>query len=429
MTTYGIPLAIQPPPAHRAPSVGMRARASSWRVIHACEHARDVLPVVEGQIAAGMRPYVVTPQGAGAAEVYLSGEESGEPQPLSLLRCWQHVRAWRRSILECDPERSADLVHAHSFAAGMAAIRSCACVVYDLRDCIEDSAVSTGQCEPGSWIGRSFRAAEQFILSRAAAVIVHSLGMKKAAADLGTPAENIFIIPDPLPHEDPPLEGASGLPEVIAPLPQAVTFLAPQTGGIASDSHDQATRIALEAFAQAVREVPACRLAVELSAGDLRALEREAVRLGISERVCFPDAAAMSAAWRIADVVLAFGAPGGSLAARHPNLVCLKAMRNGIALLAADLPPNRDASPDGCGCLWFAPNNPRDLGCRMAFLAANAGFRKAVANTGQLHLLETRNIAVIGRKYAEAYRHAASRRKPAGKGPGVAVLKPAASCG
>lgn len=266
-----IPLAIRPQAAYRAP-VGAKACAASWRVIHACERARDVLPVVESQVTVGMRPYVVTPQGAGAAEVYLSGLEQEEPRSLSLLRSWQDVRNWRRSILECEPERSADLVHAHSFTGGMAAVRCCACVVYDLRDCIEDYAIAAGQCEPGSWMGRSFRAAEQFILSRAAAVIVHSLEMKKVAAELGVSAEEIYLIPDPLPLED---ESALATPtqaEELDSTPNAVTLLVP-------------------------------------------------------------------------------------------------------------------------------------------------------------HLLETRNMAAIGRKYAEAYRYAANRRKPAGKDPGVAVLRPAASCG
>jgi glycosyltransferase involved in cell wall biosynthesis len=391
-------------------------------VIHACEHARDVLPVVEGQLAAGMRPYVVTPGGGGAAEVYLTSKDQEEPNTLSLLRCWQDVRNWRKSILACDPEFSADLVHAHSFTAGMAAVRSCACVVYDLHDCVEDFAVVTGQCEPGSWMGRSFRAAEQFILARAAAVVVHSLGMKKAAEELGAPPENIFLIPDPLPHEEAPIDAIPA--EALDPAPRTVNFLVPQLAGAAGECDAQAARVALEAFAQAIREVPGCRLVVVSHPS----VEREVARLGISGRVFFLDGGATAAAWQVAHIVLAFG-PADALAARHPNPICLKAMRHGIALLAADVLPNRDASPEGRGCLWFDPNNPRDLGSRMAFLAANAGFRKAIGNGGRLHLLETRNVAVIGRKYVEAYRHAASRRKPAGKGPGVAILRPAASCG
>jgi hypothetical protein len=81
-----------------------------------------VLPLVEGQIAAGMRPYIVTPQGAGSAELYLARPDQEQVRTFSLLRSWQDVRNWRKSILECEPESSADLVHAHAFSAGMAAI-------------------------------------------------------------------------------------------------------------------------------------------------------------------------------------------------------------------------------------------------------------------------------------------------------------------
>src|ERR1043166_3732657 len=177
-----------------------------WRVIHACEYARDVLPVVEGQVAIGMRPFIVTPQGAGSAELYLSGGNHDQPRSLSLLRSWQDVRNWRKSLLDCAPETTSDIVHAHCFAAGMAAVRNCSCVVYDLNACIEEMAIAARLCEPGSWMGRSFRVAEQFVLSRAAAVIVHSQGMKQAAIERGTPLENIFLVPDPLDGEEgPPL--------------------------------------------------------------------------------------------------------------------------------------------------------------------------------------------------------------------------------
>ncbi|HEU5415968.1 MAG TPA: glycosyltransferase, partial [Candidatus Angelobacter sp.] len=186
--------------------LGQGVRPRAWRVIHACEFARDVLPVVEGQVASGMRPYIVTPQGEGTAELYLSGGRQEQPRSLSLLRSWQDVRTWRKSILDCDPENSADLVHTHCFAAGMAAVRNIGGVVYDLRACIEELAMSAGQCDHGSWMGRSFRVAEQFVLARAAAVIVHSSGMKQAALDRGASSESIFLIPDPLPFaEDSPL--------------------------------------------------------------------------------------------------------------------------------------------------------------------------------------------------------------------------------
>jgi hypothetical protein len=177
----GFQAKLQSGQAKGAAGTASRGGTKLWRVIHACEYARDVLPVVEGQVAAGMRPYIVTPQGAGTAEMYLSGGNQDEPRTLSLLRSWQDVRNWRKSLLDCEPETSSDLVHAHCFAAGMAAVRSCSCVVYDLGACIEEMAISAELCESSSWMARSFRVAEQFVLTRAAAVIVHSDGLKQAA--------------------------------------------------------------------------------------------------------------------------------------------------------------------------------------------------------------------------------------------------------
>src|SRR5262249_49412736 len=259
-----------------------------------------------------------------------------------------------------------------------------------------------------------------------AAVIVHSLGLQKAAENLGALRENIFVIPDPLPHEDAPVDPVPAA--ALNPAPRTVNFLVPQLTGVTNECNAQAARVALEAFARAIHEVPRSRLVMESHPGVISGLEREAARLGIAGRVFLLDAG-KAAAWQVAHIVLAFAPPGDSMAALHPNPACLKAMRNGLALLAADAPPNRDVSPEGRGCIWFDPKDSRDLGCRMAFLAANTSFRRSLGNSGRLHLLETRNIAAIGRKYAEAYRRAASRRKPAGKGPGVVILRPAASCG
>src|SRR5215467_13522094 len=226
-------------------------RIKIWRVLHACEYARDVLPVVEGQVALGMRPFIVTPQGAGSAELYLSGGNHDQPRSLSLLRSWQDVRNWRKSLLDCAPETTADMVHAHCFAAGMAAVRNCSCVVYDLNACIEEMAIAAGLCEPGSWMGRSFRVAEQFVLSRAAAVIVHSIGLKEAALERGAPSENIFLVPDPIQGEDdPPLfPDTDFLARRYGLAPETVSFFVPQFAGDHTAELSPAAISALEGFA------------------------------------------------------------------------------------------------------------------------------------------------------------------------------------
>lgn len=400
------------------------ARVRAWRVLHACEFARDVLPVAEGQVAVGMFPYIVTPQGAGAAELYLSGKDPGPVRPISLLRSWQDVRNWRKAILDCAPETTADLVHAHSFASGMAAVRCCPCVVYDLQACIDELALDSGQCNPGSWIGRSFRAAEQFVLSRAATVIVHSLGMKDAAQERGAPLENIFLVPDPLLPEEEPV---AAIAVAGAAEPETITFLAPQPTTLREKMMDSSLLV-LEAFAMARQELLGARLLLETTTSLRSTLLERVAALEITGQVRLIAAADIATAWRSAQVVIALGnAPAAAVTARRENEICLKTMRQGLALLAADLARNRDASPSGRGCLWFEANNARDLGGRMVFLARHPDFRAALARTGRAHLMETRNCAVIGRAYDEAYCYAAGRKRSAGSGPGLSALNPAAN--
>jgi len=414
-------------------SVSEATRARAWRVIHACEYARDVLPLVEGQLAAGMRPYIVTPEGEGSAELYLAGRPQDERRPLSLLRSWQDVRNWRKSILDCDPANSADLVHAHSFAAGMAAVRTIGGVVYDLTSCIEELAISAGQCETGSWMARSFRVAEQFVLSRAAAVIVHSLSMKDAALERGAPSENIFVIPDPLPSEDDHALAAFSSTSAdflrrFGLNADTVTFLVPQFATVTATALTATQLAILESFAQAVREHPHFHMLLEGVPSPLlgEVIRNRASGLGVQAHLAFIEPDQAAEAWHSADVVIATGdLPSDPLLAKRPDQICLYAMRYGKTLLAADHPRNRETSPDGRGCLWFEHNNPSDLAFRLAFLGHNPEFRAALGTTARNYIRESRSSAAIGKKYQEAYRHAFSRRKSTGPGAGMASLQPA----
>jgi glycosyltransferase involved in cell wall biosynthesis len=431
----------QPSPSRFPSEVGSDVRSSArigakprnWRVIHACEYARDVLPVVEGQVTAGMRPYIVTPQGAGTAELYLAKKDLEQRATLSLLRAWQDVRNWRKSILECDPENTSDIVHAHSFAAGMAAVRGFSCVVYDLTSCIEEMAIASGQCEPGSWMGRSFRVAEQFVLTRAEAVIVHSLGMKSAVEERGAPKEGVFLIPEPLSFEEEILLPKSdflkpdSFYERLGVPAGATTYFVPQFLTDEGEALGTAALSVLEAFALLVGELPGSRLLVGATRARAALFASHLERLGIRDQVLLVEDDLVSAAMRNVDVLIAMEqVPADLTIARQPNEVCLDGLRLGVALLAADVPRNRDASPDGRGCLWFNSDDVRDLSHRMAFLGSNPDFRSALANSGRTCIFETRNSAAVGRKYDAAYRYAINRKKSGGRS-NMASLQPAVS--
>src|SRR3954464_10211822 len=98
--------------------LGVKREVRAWEVVHACDFARDIADVVEAQINAGMRPYLLTVGADTAAKT-------------AILQGWQDVRRWKKAFDESGAHTTPQLIHAHSFSSGMAAVRMGACLVYD----------------------------------------------------------------------------------------------------------------------------------------------------------------------------------------------------------------------------------------------------------------------------------------------------------
>jgi Glycosyl transferase 4-like domain len=156
-----------------------------WRVLHACEKTSEALAIVEAESSVGMNPQMLSRE-------YWNGNARTE---ISLMTAWKDVRDWRHALNEAEAINSLQIVHAHSFASAMAGVRGSIPLVYDFRATLEDIA-SHGNSS-GPWLLRSFRVAEQFALSRAAAVVTHSTEMKEIAAQRGAPIANVFVVPEP----------------------------------------------------------------------------------------------------------------------------------------------------------------------------------------------------------------------------------------
>ncbi|HEY0564409.1 MAG TPA: glycosyltransferase, partial [Terriglobales bacterium] len=168
-----------------------------WEVLHACDHPREILSLFEGQFALGMRPQIATPNGLlSLADVLKESDTAHRPE--SLLGAWNHVRIWRKLLGEADALRGTEVVHAHTFSAGMAAVRAGMCPVYDVSLFIDQSDSVSAAADDKSWLARSFRVAEQFILARAGAVVVHTPAMQAEAVRRGATADTLFEVPDPL---------------------------------------------------------------------------------------------------------------------------------------------------------------------------------------------------------------------------------------
>lgn len=171
-----------------------RAAVRPWSVMHAAADAREVLELAEAQRELGMRPVLVTPAGYGSIELYLR-EPRAAAQSVSLVSTWQQVRQWRKSLDDCGAAAVMEIVHAHCFAAGMSGVRNWPVVVYDVARFVEHAA------EPGQqWLARSLRVAEQFVLARAEAVVVHQESLRAQALERGAPAQHLFVIPELAPE-------------------------------------------------------------------------------------------------------------------------------------------------------------------------------------------------------------------------------------
>lgn len=387
-----------------------RPSVRPWRVLHACEGLDAIRPLIEGELQLGMRPSVVTPAGL----VFFAGREgtaAHEHHSKSLLNSWHEVRQWRKVLLDADPAYESDVVHSHSFSSGMAGVRNCPAVVYEVTDFIEDCG---DPADNHAWLSRSFRVAEQFVITRAAAVVVRTNSMKLAVMRRGALAENTFVIPEPM--QEPGARGdrrflaERGLGGVESPNAVVVkgwTLEAEADGVLTAESAEL-----IEAFAMIGGEVERAYFVVEAVESGVRVANELVRARGLSGRVLIVevgDDRALSAT----DVVIAgeYSRAGNSPKA---NPTAEHAMARGQALLAADLPCNRDVTPEGRGCLWFHPGDYKDLAYRTAFLARNSDFRQALAAAARAYVEETRSITAVAEQYDAVYRHAFARRRSGG---------------
>jgi len=376
-------------------------RQHPWTVIHACERARDVLPLVEGQLAAGMRPSLLTPAGSSGLGVL---ETPKRERPISLLNTWSHVREWRRLMNESAAETSSDILHAHSFSAGMAAVRASSCVVYQLKQPVEKLAAAMESYDENSWLSRSFRVAEQFVLTRAAAVVVHDHTQRLACLERGVNAAHTFLIPEPIEHAL--LESAPDrkwLAEAERAGSETVFLFVPGLPSSEWERRDALLRW-MRVLCNVRRQHDDVRLLLLAEEPAQEAICEIASACNLMPWIHVVPLTMRDKALSSADVVICDREHASSG-------IALEALARGRALLASDVEAHREITPDGRGCLWFRPGEVNDIAQRASFLASNPQFRRALAAAGREHCQATRSAEAVGGQYDAVYRTAFSKRK------------------
>ena len=286
----------------------------------------------------------------------------------------------------------------------MAAVRVSSSVVYQFRRPIEKLAAAAGNGDENSWLGRSFRVAEQFVLTRAGAVVVNDHIQRLACLDRGVNAANVFLIPQPV--EQTLLESVperKWLIELANAGPDTVLLLAPAIEG--SESENRAAFLRWMRVLCTVRgDNPDVRLVLLADGTDKDSISEIASSCNLMPWICVLPPCVQERALATADVVICDRehAAGG---------IAVQVLAHGRALLACDAEQHRDITPEGRGCLWFRAGEVSDIAKRASFLAGNPQFRRALASAGRDHCRATRSPEAVGAQYDAVYRNAFSKRK------------------
>jgi hypothetical protein len=322
-----------------------RVQPRRLEVLHLCEDARQLADVLDLQVNAGIRPYLLTnPTPAGANR---------------WLGSWNEVREWRRLLSGF----SIPLLHAHTFAAGMAAVRTDAAAVYQLTEEIDKKLAMSG-----TWMQRSFRAAEQFVLTQADAVITPTAAMRHALTAAGIESQKMFLIPPAVPLFEELRNGASDSKPAIVLCDTSSTALQ--------------------------KAISLCRRTYH----ELRFLVAD-TKSGMQADGCeFLDVRQLTSAWQRSTVVVAAAETFAAVA-----------MARGIPVIAADTLFLRELSPNGEGCLWFSSGE--ELASKLTYLLSHSDFRANLAVAGRRHILSTRSADRIGKLYRGAYEYALEHHK------------------
>jgi glycosyltransferase involved in cell wall biosynthesis len=396
---------LEPQVQRHLADVDFEAPLRRWQVTHACDVSDALLPVVQAQLEAGMRAAFLTPDSVAPAAFVApadfvapaSSRLSRRHPAAGILQGFRDLRRWQR-LLAADALAATEILHAHCFAAAMAAVLGDHPAVYDFHASV---ARVSDPCTL-----RLLRVAENFALMRAAAVVVHSRAMWAEALRRGVCTEDLFLVPDPVEPQCGTralacADVAHAASRVQLMRRGAVVLFAPDLANEA-----QLTSV-LQAFSNLAVEVENAELLVEADAELAAFASRQAQQLELTA-VRVVGAADRLRAMKEADIVVA-GASGDE----RPSPVAIAAFAHGRALLAADVATNREVTAQGSGCIWYRAGDARDLACRAAFLARNADFRAALAASGRAHLAATRGPAAVASFYDEVYRHA-WRKRPGG---------------
>ena len=302
-----------------------------------------------------------------------------------------------------------DLLHAHSPCLnGIAAIRVGRKlglpVVYEMRASWEDAAVDHGSTSEGSLRYRLSRGMETWVLRRANAITTICEGLRRDIESRDVPADRVTIIPNGVNLEEfPVLQSRDADLQNQLGLQDAFVL-----GFLGSFYGYEGIDLLIDALPEILTFAPSAKLLLVGGGKERDALQSQAARLGVSDRVIMPGRVPHSDVARYYSVVdlLAFPRKSMRLTEVVTPLKPLEAMAQGKLLMASNVGGHRELVRDGQTGFLFQPGSAGALAdCVRRVLAASAQWQ-TVRIQGRDFVERERSWLHCAAKYPAVYEYA-----------------------
>ena len=299
-----------------------------------------------------------------------------------------------------------DILHAHSpVLTALPALRVGHAlglpVVYEVRAFWEDAAADHGTTKQDSMRYRLTRAMETYAFKHVDAVTTICEGLRSDIVARGIPSDKVTVIPNAVDIEKFTLGGA--------PEQQLKTQLGLSDvrvlGFIGSFYAYEGLDLLLAAFPKILAQAPDVRILLVGGGPQEANLKRQALALGIVDKVVFTGRVPHSEVNRYYDLVDVLVYPRHSM--RLTELVTplkpLEAMAQGRLFVASDVGGHRELIRDGETGVLFKAESQEDLASKVIDLLNTPGRWPAMKAAGR-HFVETgRNWKVSVERYRDVY--------------------------
>ena len=326
------------------------------------------------------------------------------------LREWREVGLLAAAVEDLCERWEPDILHAHSPAlCGLAAMRAARNkglpLVYEIRAFWEDAAVGNGTGREGSMRYRLTRMLEDFVVSRAQAVVTICEGLRRDLVDRGHDSSRIAIVPNGVdlglfgrsPPREPGLAAELGLVEQGRPCPVI--------GFIGSFYDYEGLDDLIAAMPSLLARHGDAKLLL-VGGGpcesDLRAQAESSEAAGAIRFVGRVPHGEVERYYALADV-LAYPRKRSRLTDLVTPLKPLEAMAQGKIVAASDVGGHRELISDGSTGKLYAADSPADCADALAWLLDHRDCWPAYRDSGRAHVRDHHDWAANILRYQDVY--------------------------